>query len=119
MCFSPETVSRILTLRFLHSVTRRAPQHPIPPSGDLCYPVIMQCGQSGYRIGVREGIDLITTGCFAVQVKIRESYVPVATIDEIHGGNRIPIVITRADSKPAMAIIPSDSLKGLFHKVFT
>ena len=70
-----------------------------------------------YQDGEANGVDLINTGTLAIQIKCRQTYVPVNTIDEIDDPTRIPIVITKADRKRAMAIIPWSELlkimKGL------
>jgi len=95
-----------------------------------------------------DGIDLVGTEPFAVQVKRYRDYVPVNTIEEIQttkeaalppiginvatGGlawlgddgrlsdkpttrlsEYIPLLITKADHKPAMAVLPWDELKKL------
>jgi Holliday junction resolvase len=51
------------------------------------------------------GIDLVGTGVFDVQCKRRKSYVSINTIFEIKGEG-IPLLITKANGREAMAVIP-------------
>lgn len=87
------------------------------------------------------GIDLVGTGDYAVQIKRFKNYVPVNTIEEICGefgeecgfskgekvkiplvhtspelGNKIPIVITKADREEAMAIMRWSDLRSLIKR---
>lgn len=76
-----------------------------------------------------DGIDLVGTEPFAVQVKRYRDYVPVNTIEEIHPGtlhdglgfavdSEVPILITKADHKPAMAVLPWEELQKLIRAAF-
>jgi len=58
------------------------------------------------------GIDLVNTGRYDVQCKRLASYVSVNTIKEIKGEG-IPLLITKANGEPSMAIMPWDELKKL------
>lgn len=61
-----------------------------------------------------DGVDLVDTGKWAVQVKCMKDYCPVSTIEEIHCDSPMsPFVITSADRKPVMAILPWEVLKDL------
>lgn len=76
------------------------------------------------------GIDLRWTAPFLVQCKRRKDYVPVSTIEEVQysvitaiDGIRckpaeIPLVITKADRKPAMAILRWEDLQLLIKDSF-
>jgi hypothetical protein len=59
------------------------------------------------------GVDLINTGRWRVQCKRGVDYVPVSRIDEvkicpIEAG--CPILLTKADKKPILAVLPFDEL---------
>lgn len=63
-----------------------------------------------------DGRDLVRTPGFAIQCKRLHSYVPVSTIEEIIDypmEKETRIVITKADNKDAMAILPWKNLKQL------
>lgn len=62
------------------------------------------------------GVDLINTGRWRVQCKRGKRYVSVTKIDEINicpieAG--CPILITKADNKDALAVLPLDELLSL------
>lgn len=59
-----------------------------------------------------DGIDLVGTGKFLVQCKCLQNYVSVNTIEEVKGEG-IPIVVTKANSKEPMAILPWNDLKHM------
>lgn len=64
-----------------------------------------------------QGIDLINTGVFDVQCKRKKSYVSVNTIDEVPiVKDRIRLLITKADRKPAMAVLEWDDLMNLIRR---
>ncbi len=70
-----------------------------------------------------DGIDLVGTEPFAVQVKRYRDYVPVNTIEEIQDpdgplGLAVPLLITKADHKPAMAVLPWNELQKLIKGYF-
>jgi hypothetical protein len=53
------------------------------------------------------GYDLDGTDPFRIQCKALQNYVPVNTIEEIHPSpTHTPVLITKADGKPAMAVLP-------------
>jgi hypothetical protein len=60
-----------------------------------------------------EGIDLAFTGDYFVQVKRFKTYRSVETINEIDPALTNRILITKADRKPAMAVMRWDDLKEL------
>lgn len=63
-----------------------------------------------------DGIDLVGTKPFAVQCKRLASYASVNTIEEIvryEHENEIPLLITKANNKPTMAVIAWEDLKAL------
>jgi len=84
-----------------------------------------------------DGIDLVGTEPFAVQVKRYRDYVPVNTIEEINCWAKdkqpvsgfgvqvsgpdypmVPLLITKADHKPAMAVLPWSELMKLIRFSF-
>lgn len=61
-----------------------------------------------------EGRDLDHTEPFIVQCKARMDYVPVNTINEIKKrGSQYPLLITKGDRKPAMAVMYWEDLKEI------
>ena len=64
-----------------------------------------------------QGIDLVGTGDFDVQCKRKKSYVSINTIDEIPKvKDRIRVLVTKADRKPAMAVIEYDDFLTLIRR---
>ena len=60
------------------------------------------------------GYDLDNTGPFVVQCKAWKEYASISKINEIKITNKIPLLITKGDNKPAMVVMPlEDFLKGL------
>lgn len=62
------------------------------------------------------GVDLINTGRWHVQCKRGKQYVSVTRINEvkicpIEGG--CPVLLTKADNKPVLAVLPFDELMSL------
>lgn len=62
------------------------------------------------------GIDLLNTGRYLIQCKRGKNYVGVTRINEvkvcpIEGG--CPILVTKADNKPILAVLPFDELLSL------
>ena len=56
-----------------------------------------------------KGYDLDNTGPYRIQCKRYKKYAPITAIEEIkdeHG--TIPVLVTKPDHKPAMAVIPLD-----------
>lgn len=62
------------------------------------------------------GVDLVNTGAFAVQCKRYRNYAPIAAIEEINGPG-VPLLVTKADGKPAMAVLPFDALLQLLDDI--
>ena len=63
--------------------------------------------QLEYQEDECKGIDIANTGVYAIQCKNHKKYVSVNTIDEIKcGPDKIPVVVTKGQRLPAMAIIP-------------
>ena len=63
-----------------------------------------------------DGRDVVGTPGFAIQVKSRRDYCPVSTIEEITvypKENEMRLVVTKANNKEVMAIIPWEDLKLL------
>jgi len=64
------------------------------------------------------GVDLMHTGRLAVQVKNHRGYVPVNTINEIQPDDgRMPVLVTKAHSKPWMAVLRLDDLISILDDV--
>jgi hypothetical protein len=62
------------------------------------------------------GVDLAHTGPYRVQCKRMKKYVNPSVIEEVKlrdAKAEIPVLVTRADKKPALAVIPLDALIGL------
>lgn len=59
-----------------------------------------------------DGIDLVNTGNYDVQIKSYKNYRPVNTIEEVNGEGT-PLVIMKANHKPTMAVLPWEALKEL------
>lgn len=71
--------------------------------------------QLEYQIDTCKGIDIANTEGFAIQCKNRKTYSPVNTIEEIKNApHEVPVLVTKALRKPAMAVLPwKDLLKLL------
>ena len=64
-----------------------------------------------------QGIDLVGTDIFDVQCKRKRAYSPINTIDEVPvTRDRIRLLITKADRKPAMAVLEWNDLMDLIRK---
>lgn len=68
-----------------------------------------------YQWSQANGIDLQNTGKFDIQCKRHKKYVPINTIFEIKGKG-IPVLVTKADRLPDMAVLPLDALIDLIEK---
>lgn len=67
-----------------------------------------------YQDGEANGVDLTGTGPWRVQCKRRKTYVAVSALNEITDGSGIPLLITKADRLPALAVLRwSDLMKIL------
>ena len=60
-----------------------------------------------------KGVDLQNTGRYLVQCKRGKQYAPITKIEEVYSSldknnNHIPVLITKADRKEVMAVIPLD-----------
>lgn len=65
-------------------------------------------------MGEAYGVDLVGVYPFRVQLKRKKEYSAISAIDEVKyssDNGEIPLLITKADKKPAMAILPWDDLK--------
>lgn len=68
-----------------------------------------------------DGTDLVGTEPFAVQCKRYADYVPVNRIEEIvkyENQPEIPLLLTKADNKPTMAVLPWDELQKLIKMAY-
>lgn len=82
-----------------------------------------------------DGMDLVGTGPFLVQCKRLANYASVNTIEEIKPSHwmlpdgshailphdvvgQIPLLLTRANGKPTMAVLPWDELKRLIRNYY-
>lgn len=68
-----------------------------------------------------DGSDLVGTLPWKVQCKRYADYVPVRTIEEIvHDPlSEIPLLLTKCDNGPTMAVLPWAELKKLIHPTMT
>lgn len=80
------------------------------------------CRQLEYQENQCYGVDLDGTGKYLVQCKRRKTYSSLSTIQEIRceeyvANHRrkvvVPILVTKADKMPTMAVLPWDHLKKL------
>jgi len=73
--------------------------------------------RNGDRSQDARGRDLVDTWPYAVQAKRYKNYVPINTIEEIEvDDGEIALLITKANNKPAMAVLPWHDLKKLIRK---
>lgn len=73
-----------------------------------------------YQDGEANGVDISNTGIYRVQCKKLRAYVSVNTINEIQcdrGLGEVPILVTAADNKPAMAVVYFEDLVTLLERV--
>lgn len=63
------------------------------------------------------GVDLENTGEFAIQCKRNASYCPVSKITEIRDTSRTPVLITKGNNVPPMAVLPFKDLIGLLERI--
>lgn len=69
-----------------------------------------------YQDAEANGVDLVETGFFRFQSKKCKSYVSINTIDEIQCDRllgEVPVLVTAADHKPAMAVLHFEDLLAL------
>lgn len=72
-----------------------------------------------YQDSEANGVDIAETAHFRIQCKKLKQYAPVTTIDEIVHDRffgEVPILVTAADSRPAMAVLPFDDLLALLKR---
>lgn len=96
--------------------------------------------QLEYHVKDAFGVDLQGTGPFMVQCKRGRTYAPITAIEEVNvedAGDRrwqrreitpefaviepafaCPILITKADKKPAMAVLPAEEFFKLIRQVY-
>jgi hypothetical protein len=69
-----------------------------------------------YQDQEANGVDLVETGDFRFQSKKCKAYVSINTINEITADRllgEVPVLVTAADHKPAMAVLYFDDLLAL------
>ena len=73
-----------------------------------------------YNTRDANGIDLQDTFPFLVQCKRHKDYVSINHINEIQTGDdgAIPLLLTKADRKPTMAVLPWTELKKLIKQAY-
>jgi len=73
--------------------------------------------QLEYHEDDAQGVDIQGTGEFKIQCKRHKKYVPVNKIEEIQNlsEHETPILITKADRKEAMAVLPLKDLLELIN----
>ena len=62
-----------------------------------------------YQDGEAYGVDISGTGPLKIQCKRHKQYVPINTIEEIRADG-IKLLVTKADRKPAVAVLYLDDL---------
>lgn len=92
-----------------------------------------RAAKGGNWCATDNGIDLCGTEPFAVQCKRFKDYAPISCIEEIQPEKRtfasadallaaileqIPLLITKADGKPTMAVLPWSELKSLIRDAY-
>lgn len=73
--------------------------------------------QLEYQEDECNGVDLKNTGVFKIQCKRLKKYSPITAIEEVKTEG-IPVLVTRADNKPSMAVIPFDKLIELMEAYY-
>lgn len=65
------------------------------------------------------GVDLENTGEFDIQCKRNQAYAPISRISEIQvrDPSRTPVLITKGNNVPAMAILPFDKFISLLERI--
>jgi len=58
-----------------------------------------------YQTDEANGVDLKNTGPYLVQCKRGRAYAPITAIEEI-SGEGVPLLVTKADNKPDMVVMP-------------
>ena len=64
------------------------------------------------------GIDLVNTEPFQIQCKRLQNYAPIQTINEIQcdrDKGDIPLLITKANNKETMCVLPWEDFKKILH----
>lgn len=60
------------------------------------------------------GVDIMNTGVYDIQCKRLKKYASITKIEEVPAViGRIPILITKGDNKPIMAVLPLEHLLEL------
>lgn len=64
------------------------------------------------------GVDLADTGLYRIQCKRKKKYANPSAIAEIQikDPSEIPVLVTKADHKPPLAVLPLDHLLALIAK---
>lgn len=68
-----------------------------------------------YQESQANGIDLKNTGNYDIQCKRYKGYAPINKIFEVQGSG-VPILVTKADRLPDMAVLPLDDLIRLIEQ---
>ncbi len=73
--------------------------------------------QLEFQVDQAKGVDIRGTGRFKIQCKNKKSYVSVNTINEVKCDLfEVPILVTKANRLPAMAVIPWKDLLVLLKR---
>lgn len=70
-----------------------------------------------YQASKVVGVDLENTGEFAFQCKRNASYCPISKITEIRVRDKTPVLITKGNNVPAMAVLPFQDFIGLLERI--
>jgi hypothetical protein len=68
-----------------------------------------------------EGIDIVATDPFKIQCKRYKGYSPISKIEEVECNRdlgEIPMLITKADHKESMCVLPWSDMKDLLRWAF-
>lgn len=63
------------------------------------------------------GVDLENTGEFAIQCKRNAGYSPIGKIAEIRARDKTPVLVTKGNNLPAMAVLPFEAFIGLLERI--
>lgn len=64
-----------------------------------------------------QGVDIVGTGALAIQCKRLKRYAAITKINEINAPGKIPVLITKGDRLPDMAVLPLDALLAILEDI--
>lgn len=71
--------------------------------------------QLEYHQNDANGVDIQQTGRYRIQCKRFKKYAPVSCIEEVqlNGPDEVPVLVTKGDNAPILAVLPFDELLRL------